>query len=247
MTQQETANLVVQKSSKVMEKLYSGDDVKNHFDENFVQLFVNKHNDFSTSQILEFFHSCQLSGADPRKKDAYLVGYKSNNVMIHTVVYSYHFLLKKANKSGDLKGVECTTETREVFDPITGEDKRQLVAVAKITRYGNENPTVFEAHWGEFVKTKYNGQVVKSWAEKPRVMLQKCAIANALRWCFPESLENIFIQEERNDIYTGKEDQLSKEEKSESIVADYSEKNDNNLDIEIKNFKDEKPSFTLKD
>ncbi len=249
MTQQEQANLVVQKSSKVMEKLYEGDDIKNNFDENFVQLFTSKHNDFSTSQILDFFHGCQLTGADPRKKDAYLVGYKSKGVMIHAVVYSYHFLLKKANATQKLKGVQCVCEVREEFDPITGQDKKEMVAIATIHKQGNEEPTKFEAYWSEFAQTKYDGTYTKTWKEKPRVMLQKCAIANALRWAFPESLENIFIQEERNEFDVEKEGKLSKEEKADSITAEYSQVNDNSLDIEVTKAKTKTqqstPSFKL--
>ena len=247
MTQTDQKNLVLQKASKVMSKLYSSDDVTNNFDENFVQLFTSKHNDFSTSQILDFFHSCQLSGADPRKKDVYLVGYKSNNVMVHTVIHSYHFLLKQANKTGKLKGVECVTETRNEFDPITGEMKKVLVAVAKIHKTDNIEPTVFEAHWPEFVKTKYNGEIIKSWKEKPRVMLQKCAIANAMRWAFPESLENIFIQEERTDMEVGNDKALTKKEKADSIDANYSTPNNNDLNIEVTETKEDKqgPSFKI--
>lgn len=249
MTQTEQAALIVQKSAKVMDKLYTGADIVNKFDENFVQLFTSKHNKFSTSQILDFFHSCQLSGADPRKRDAYLVGYESKNVMVHAVVHSYHFLLKQANKTGNLKGVECITEVREVFDPITGNDKKMIVAIATIHKKDNDAPTVFEAYWEEFVKTKYNGEVVKTWKEKPRVMLQKCAIANALRWAFPESLENIFIEEERSDILTESENSLTREEKTSAIETELSTPNKNSLDIEIKDVKtkpeQKKPSFKL--
>ena len=46
MTQTDQKNLVLQKASKVMSKLYSSDDVTNNFDENFVQLYTSKQNEF---------------------------------------------------------------------------------------------------------------------------------------------------------------------------------------------------------
>lgn len=236
MTKTEQGELIIQKSSKILERLYTGEDVKSKFDQNFIELFVNKHNEFSTSQILDFFHQAQLTGADPRKNQVYLVGFKEKKggqytgKMNSSVQFSYHFLLDQASKTGELKGVTCETSLKKVFDPFKGEEKETLVAVAKIFREGNDEPTIFEAEWREFANLN-----APLWKNKPHTMLKKCAIANALRWCFPEALGQIFIKEEMRD--ETKESQISNEEKAESIEADFSEVNSHGLDIEVKNVK----------
>lgn len=50
---------------------------------------------------------------------------------------------------------------------------------------------VGEAYFSEFAQTKRNGGLTKMWAEKPRLMIAKCATAAAYRMAFPEETSGL--------------------------------------------------------
>ena len=149
-----------------------------------------------------------------------------------SVVYSYHFFINQANQTGQLEGIECETNLKDVFDPIKNKVISELVSTATISRKGRE-PSIFNARWSEFAQRKYDGSYTKSWNEKPYIMLQKCAIANALRWQFPESLSGMFIEEEMGFHETVNEDFKEKEDKKTSIEADFKNVEEKELDFNI--------------
>lgn len=233
MTNQEKGALVLQKTTKIMENLFTGEDVRRKFDENFVKLFVSKHNEFNTSQVLDFFHKSQLTGADPRKNEVYLVGYKNKRgEMVSSVLFSYHFLLNQANQTGQLESVNCEVKPEEIFNPLNGNDEKQLVATATVKRKGSSEPVIYRALWSEYEQTRKS-----IWRDKPYVMLQKCAIAGALRWAFPEALSGVFIKDEARNI--DEERYISHDEKKSSIEAEFSTKNENEINLDIKDHKTE--------
>jgi len=82
------------------------------------------------------------------------------------------------------------TEVEDVFNPIRGEFEKQLVATATVYRK-NRQPVTFKARWKECYNSKNT-----IWTSRPYQMLEKTALANALRWAFPESMSGMFIQEE---------------------------------------------------
>ena len=172
------------------------EDVKKSFDQNYLDILDRMYADIPMRYKIDFLHKCQLHGADPRKNQVYLMTYNTKNratgqwEKTGTTVFSYHFLIHMANQTGESLGVPVSTELEEVFDPISGEVKKMLVSTATAHRRGRE-PITFKARWWEF-----NNPKNPAWSQRPYQMLEKTAIANALRWAFPEALSGVFIREE---------------------------------------------------
>lgn len=166
---------------KIQGALLDGDDVQRVFDRAFLKKLTWEHRDKEPIDIINFLHKAQLSGADPRRDEIYLVGYfdKRSGKMKCSTIYSYHFMLKRAATHPDFNGVNVKSEPLDVFNPISGETVKMLVATASTVR---KNVTLeFQAHWNEFFQP-FN----PIWKSKPRTMLEKCAVANVLRRAFPD-------------------------------------------------------------
>lgn len=172
--------------------LLTGDDVKRNFDSNWLNIFDRLHHDLPDRYKLDFIHKAQLSGADPRKNQIHLTSYFSKKLghKIGVAVFSYHFFLDRANQTGEMCPPVVTTKVEEVFNPITGETVKELVSTASVERKGKGVAT-YKARWSEC----YN-KMNPIWRERPYGMLEKTAIANVLRWAFPEVLSGMYIQEE---------------------------------------------------
>lgn len=178
---------------KIEQSLLAGDDVQMMFDRAFLKKLLWEHKDKEPVDIINYLHKAQLSGADPRREEIYLVGYfdKRSGKMKCNTIFSYHFLLKQAAKSPKFNGVDVRTEPRDVFDPIKGETVTMLVSTA--TTWRNEQVITFDAHWNEFFQP-YN----PIWKSKPRIMLEKCAVANVLRRAFPDTgINDVIIEGEQ--------------------------------------------------
>ncbi len=178
----------------------SSNDAKRTFDENYLRILFNQNADIDISYVIDFLHQAQLSGANPAQKQIYLTKYynKTQGRKVGVVVFSYHFFLSQANLTGEMRGLKVETVVEEIYNPITKQTEKELVSTATVTREGRGS-TVFKARWSEF----YNKNSPQ-WQEKPYIMLEKTAIANVLRWAFPESLSGMFIDEEMSeDNYEG--------------------------------------------
>lgn len=66
----------------------------------------------------------------------------------------------------------------------------------KVYRKDWTRPAVGVAHFSEYAQTNKEGKLTKMWAEKPHVMLAKCAEALAMRKAFPEDLSGLYAPEE---------------------------------------------------
>lgn len=170
----------------------TGADVKRTFEENYLKTLFALHADIDQSYVIDFLHQAQLSGANPAQKQIYLTKYFSKKLgrKVGVVVFSYHFFLNQANLTGEMEGLEVSSEVEKVFDPIKKQWGEELVATAKVRRKGR-GETTFKARWSEFYNPNSD-----QWAERPYGMLEKCSIANVLRWAFPESLSGMFIEDE---------------------------------------------------
>lgn len=74
-------------------------------------------------------------------------------------------------------------------------DGRPLECKVKVWRKDWKRPAVGIATWSEFVQTK-DGQPTHFWKQMPKVMLAKCAEAQALRKAFPEDMSGLYVPEE---------------------------------------------------
>lgn len=72
----------------------------------------------------------------------------------------------------------------------------------RVYRKDWSRPAVGLAHYAEYVQKKKDGAITKMWAEKPHVMLAKCAEAIAFRRGFPDDTSGLYTAEEMPEVET---------------------------------------------
>lgn len=183
--------------------LLKGDDVRRTFESEWILRLFAKHKDLPQSDVLEFLHKAQLTGANPILNQVYLIerntkvkeyGQPERWQKRGTVVFSYHFLNAKANESGQFQGYTKKTGPQTRFNPFAQKGEQEtmeLCCTTTVKRNGYEFS--YDAWWSEF--SQDNAQ----WRSKPYLMLEKCSFAGALRMAFPEALSGIYIEDEIKD------------------------------------------------
>jgi phage recombination protein Bet len=180
--------------------------------------------DLQAMDFINFVRLAQKTGADPELKHIHLVTMRKKVKRFDQVqqrqveewvtkgesLFSYHFFVGKAQETGELALMDVVTEPCDYLNPATGQTiKNTVKSTATVIRKsrvsGYEQKYVYRAYFPEFVKTKdvYENnqrtgavQVTEAWASKPYLMLEKCALANALRWAFEAELGGMYIPEE---------------------------------------------------
>jgi phage recombination protein Bet len=153
------------------------------------------------SEITLFLNQCVMFGLNPFKREIYLIKYSDKDPA--TFVVGYEVYLKRAERTGKWAGMETGTEGAV-------PDMRAWV---KVKRQDWKEPLCHEVFYDEYVQQKdewidgkRTGKKVPTrfWAEKPRTMLKKVAIAQALRMAFPDELagmpqviEEMHVEDER--------------------------------------------------
>jgi phage recombination protein Bet len=152
--------------------------------------------------FLDFIHKAQLTGADPRLNQIYLIPHKTKNYDTNdfevkgTVMFNYMFYMQLAQQTGLLEGWGCDVLEDAYLDIITGRKKPSWKAIAWVKRNGREK-VLYECDFWEVAKLDYKtGLPSSNWKTMPKFMIRKCAIAGAFRWAFPETLGNFYIAEE---------------------------------------------------
>lgn len=178
-------------------------DVKRSFEENYLKMLFEKHKELPKSDIVEFIHKAQQTGANPSLNQIFLierntkVGFEWKKV--GTVVFSYNFIQAIANQTGDYEGYTIKTGLVEKFDINTFESKKMLASECVVKRKGREFP--YTAYFDEYVQVK-DGKATGTWASKPYMMIEKCALSGALRRAFPEALSGMYCEEEMDSMTT---------------------------------------------
>lgn len=100
-----------------------------------------------------------------------------------------------------IDGFRAIAERTGLYDgqdePEFEYDGKQLkLCKVRVYRKDWARPAVGVAHFTEYAQTKKDGGVTKMWAEKPHIMLAKCAEALAFRKAFPEDTSGLYAPEE---------------------------------------------------
>lgn len=140
-----------------------------------------------------FMAQASQYGLNPFKKEIYAT-YMWDSVKGEslTPIVSIHGLRKLARQGG----VYTHTGAAEVETDTDGNIISATVPV--FGQYDKSTPPVevtrYTAVFDEFVKTNKEGQAISNWSKMPRVMIIKCAEANAIRQGF--DISGIYIEEE---------------------------------------------------
>ena len=100
------------------------------------------------------------------------------------------------------KGFDSIANDTNEYD---GQDEPQFeyddqghlkLARVRVYRKGISRPFIGVARWEEYVQKNKKGAVKRMWAERPHVMLSKCAEVNALKKGFPEDLAELDLRDD---------------------------------------------------
>lgn len=75
-------------------------------------------------------------------------------------------------------------------------DGKLFSATVRVYRKGCARPFAATAFWSEYVQRRKDGKVTQMWADKPHIMLSKCAEALVRRMAFPMLLSGLYTSEE---------------------------------------------------
>ncbi len=191
------------------------------------------------NDFVNFIHKAQTYGANPIKDQIYLVAYntKENNQWIKrgNAIFSYHFYISKAKNDPDFLGFSTKEEIGDYFNPENGKIIKQLKSTATIKFKSKRDPLEYTAWYPEFVKRNKDGRPSQNW-KNPYMMLSKCALCNALKQAFPDTLGGMTSEFDKDGI-ENKEVDLSGVEnvvEAETISTSNDNKNNDNKNVEEK-------------
>ena len=175
--------------------------VKRAMDSNYLSMLVKANPNLNKQHFVEFITKAQLTGADPRLNQIYLIVHDSWNSQTQTkepkgtTVFSYQFFIRLAQQTGELEGFDVDIIEDPYLDFQTGKKRPSVTARAWVQRkgYGKMH---YKARLWEFAKTTKDGTLMGNWKASPYLMLEKCAVANVMRWAFPEVLGNFYCADE---------------------------------------------------
>ena len=149
----------------------------------------------SDSEIVMFINLCKFQRLNPFLREVYLVKYSDKAPA--SMVTGKETFLKRAMRNPKYRGHK------------TGISADGKMAWAEVYVHEYAVPIRCEVDYDEYVATKDEwvnnkptGRKIpnRTWAEKPKTMLKKVALVQALREAFPEDLGGMYSQEEINSI-----------------------------------------------
>lgn len=156
---------------------------------------VNGNGKVNDQEVMMFLSLCKFQRLNPFLREVYLIKYGDDSPA--TMVTGKETFLKRAVKNPRYAGHKVG---------ILEDGK---VAWAEVYIKGYDVPIRCEVNYCEYVGLKdewvagkRTGNKVpnRQWAEKPRTMLKKVALVQALREAFPEDFGGLYSQEEINRI-----------------------------------------------
>lgn len=147
----------------------------------------------TNDELQLFLHVANRTGLDPFARQIYAIKRWDANAQrevmaVQTGIDGYRLVAERTGRYSPGR------------EPSFKEDAEGLISatayVKKLTADGTWHEVAATAHWSEYVATKKDGSPTRMWAEKPHVMLAKCAEALALRRAFPMELSGVYTAEE---------------------------------------------------
>lgn len=138
----------------------------------------------------QFLEVARNFGLNPFLREIYLVSYKNKKTgqVSSNIIVGFEVYLKRAERSGRLDGWRSGTKK---------DDKGEMSGFVEIYRKDWKHPFYLE------VQSKEYAQNNKFWREKPATMIEKVAIGQGFRRCFPVELGGIPYTREELDTMDG--------------------------------------------
>jgi len=190
-------------------------------------------------EIAMFLMTCKYLKLNPFLREIYLVKYSFDDPA--SIVIGKEALLKRAKRNPKYQGHKVDV----IYD-----DKGNIKgAWAEVYVKGYQVPIRVEVDFDEYAGKKKDGSLNRFWATKPKTMIKKVALCQALREAFPDELGGVYAPEEVGlseeqldkeiiDISEEEkkeaEEQIKEEEGEEKETESKKENNDEEDDEKIK-------------
>lgn len=155
--------------------------------------------DATPAEAYVYNNWCAHLGLDPWKKECYLVKFGSEPA---TMIVSADVYKKRAEKNpkyqGRRSGVIVLTKDGELLDRVGSfalETDTIVGGWCDVRVKDYIDPITSRVSFKEYCKMK-DGRPQAQWREKPATMIEKVAVAHALRDAFPNDLGSMYIAEE---------------------------------------------------
>lgn len=167
--------------------------------------------DADFDDFLYFLYSCQARSLDPLLGEAYLRMQFESGGRKPIIICGIGGMLKNANRDGLLDGVKVEFEENEAGVLIS--------CTGRVWRKGCAHPFESRVFYHEYVQTTKEGKPNRMWGTKPHIMIQKVAIASALRLAFATELAGVYVAEEFAPQPNEPDSNFIVEEKAEEKVT----------------------------
>ena len=170
-----------------------------------------------------FAEFCKGTGLNPFKKEIWCIVTgkgQYRKVQMMTGINGFYAI---ANSHPQFDGVENDYGPMKEIELRTPEKKKIKVPEwieCKVYRKDRSRPQMFRAVWEEFHQdlVTRNGYL-SIWAQKPSLMLEKCAESMALRKAFPQELNGMYTSEEMPSNFSSEKAEVIKP-KQEPFIPD---------------------------
>lgn len=176
------------------------------------------------AEIFMFLQLCKHQNLNPWIREAYLIKYGNQKA---TIVTGKETFTKRAANNPRYGGHRAWTDGKVP----------NLKGIADVYVRGYTVPIHVEVDYEEYVGKKSDGTVNRMWKEKPKTMLRKVALVQALREAFPNDFGGMYSPEEINTIEADKlpTEEIKITEAPQPIDAEYPPQDD-----------DDKPTHTVR-
>lgn len=178
--------------------------------------FDQRGNPRPTEDLIYFLSVAHKTGLDPLARQIYPV-YRWNSkvgretMVIQTGIDGFRLVAQRTKDYGGQDDIKYTVE--QIYNPVTGEDVKQLTATATVYRINPKNgermPVQATARWNEYVQKGKDGKPMGMWASMPYNQLGKCSEALALRKGFAQELSGLYT-----------DDEMGQAENAKSLIAE---------------------------
>lgn len=146
-------------------------------------------------ELMLFLHLAQRTGLDPFSRQIYLIERRQN--------LNGQWVTSRQPQTG-IDGLRLIADRTDRYAPgraptyTYDADNRLETATAYVKKWvrGEWHEVAATAHYAEYVQVKRDGAPTQMWADKPHIMLAKCAEALALRRAFPADMNGLYTPEE---------------------------------------------------
>jgi len=137
-------------------------------------------------EVMAFMNMCYYQKLNPWLREAYIIKYSKDQPA--SLVTGKDVFFKRACHNPKFRGHQA--------EAIEDKDGNLIGAWAEVYVEDYKVPVRVVVDFKEYVQYTKTGQPNRFWREKPKTMIRKVALAQALREAFPEDFEGLYAPEE---------------------------------------------------